>query len=891
MALLVLLTTGHVFAQSYREMVEADWLRQAEWAQSDPSAGEGGKRAKQAQPAPAMPAPTKFPTAAFLARARLLAADLKTAGVNTQPCEQALATIEAELKTLPADAAPQRQRELYLKTRWVMRRLAFSNPLLGFRELVFCKRFTQETYPDVCLNHMPWVSRPGGDLCVVTLAGPEGEPRVRALLSGALGPGHVHGMDLWWDATRVVFGYAKSKSNEPVKDFPGRLGHQHRLDNEPTHLFEIGIDGKNLRQLTDHRLWSDLDPTYLPNGAIGLVSERCGASLQCNEMDKDETSCNLYAMQSDGSCIRRLSVSKDGDYLPHCLDDGTIGYTRWEYEQRGWANIQSLWTVRPDGTGADAWFKQHLNNPWALEDFRSIPGTNNNKLVAIAAGHHTLAAGPVVIITPSDGMNDPRAIRIVTPGVHPPEGGMSGSPVDEGGVTDRGGFYMTPWPLSQKYFLASYSYSPAQTERAGYGLYLIDVFGAKELLYRDPGISCFVPIPLRPRPRPPLLADTTDPSKNFAVCSLTAAAFGMPGVEPRRARYLRILQGVQWPYDRKYGGQRYEPDAKGAENWNPTRVIGTVPLAADGSAHFKVPVDQAVYFQLLDENQMELRRMRSFISFQPGERRACVGCHETKAMAPPDSPFPTAMLRDPVDPLPPPWGASAMSFLRDVQPIFDRHCTGCHNGMKPAGGLDFSGGLTSTPGGRTRNLAYDTIFSRNLVARSNVNDDARITMPLAFGSHRSKLVEVLQSGVCSKRVKLSREEWLRLVTWIDLNGPYHDRFINKRQPRPAYDLPADRQLESAIAAVHATRCQACHKPADVTRLSWIDLRQPDHSLFLIAPLAKPSGGAQKCSQAVYKDSSDADYQAVRTLVRKAVEKAWQLPRRDLESLARLGGTP
>ncbi len=133
---------------------------------------------------------------------------------------------------------------------------------------------------------------------------------------------------------------------------------------------------------------------------------------------------------------------------------------------------------------------------------------------------------------------------------------------------------------------------------------------------------------------------------------------------------------------------------------------------------------------------------------------------------------------------------------------------------------------------------------------------------------------------------MSREEWLRLVTWIDVNGPYHDRFINKRQERPAYDLPADRQLESAIAAVHAKRCQACHKPADVTRLSWIDLRQPDRSLFLIAPLAKPAGGTGKCSEAVYSDTGDADYQAVCTLVRKAVEKAWQLPRRDLESVAR-----
>ena len=102
------------------------------------------------------------------------------------------------------------------------------------------------------------------------------------------------------------------------------------------------------------------------------------------------------------------------------------------------------------------------NEPWSLEDVHSIPGTNCNKLVAIAAGHHTLAAGPVVIITPSEGMNDSRAIRIVTLGVYPPEGGMSGSPVDEGGVADHGGFYMTPWPLSQKYFLGLLLDSPAR---------------------------------------------------------------------------------------------------------------------------------------------------------------------------------------------------------------------------------------------------------------------------------------------------------------------------------------------------------------------------------------------------------------------------------------------
>jgi hypothetical protein len=67
---------------------------------------------------------------------------------------------------------------------------------------------------------------------------------------------------------------------------------------EPIHIFEMNTDGSGLRQLTFGE-WSDLDPTYAANGDIIFVSERCGTSLQRNEYDKDETSCNLYVMKAD----------------------------------------------------------------------------------------------------------------------------------------------------------------------------------------------------------------------------------------------------------------------------------------------------------------------------------------------------------------------------------------------------------------------------------------------------------------------------------------------------------------------------------------------------------------------------------------------------------------
>ncbi len=835
------------------------------------------------------PVPMVFPTSEWLSRARAIAADVQAAGADvTGP----LADLEELAETMPPDpkagtVAERRQR--YLAVRRIVRQLALANPLLDFDKLLFVKRFTQETYPDVCLNHMPWVSRPGGDLCVLTFQGQDEAPLVQPILQGALGPGHVHGMDLNWDGRRIVFGYAKAATDAPPEGWlDRRTNFDLRRTVEPIHLFEVGVDGNGLRQLTDGE-WSDLDPTYAPNDEIVFVSERCGASLQCNEYDKDETSCNLYVCRPDGSDIRHMSVSKDGDYLPHTLADGTIGYTRWEYQERGWANIQSIWFIRPDGTGADALFKQHLNNPWAIEDARSIPDSETSQLAAIACGHHTLAAGPVVVVTPSVAMNDPAAIRIVTPGVHPPEGGMSGTAVDEGGVDDHGGFYMQPWPLSDRHFLVSYCYG-SQTDPTGYALYLIDVFGTKELLYRSSEISCFHPMPLRPRTRPPILPDTTDRSLDYAVCSLADVTRGVDGIAPGEAKYLRIAHRLQWPYDNTHGGSRYAEKAS-PNNWTPARILGTVPIDADGSAYLKVPADVPVYFQLLDADGMELRRMRSFISFQPGESRGCVGCHETRAEAPLAVPFPTATIRDPVSPTPPPWGDRAISFLRDVQPVFDKHCVGCHGGLKPGGGLDFSGGLTASPprgpgyaqpiAGYGHNRAFETIIANKLVAWSEVNGDASITQPLAQGSRKSRLVEVLRSGACADRVNLSEDDWTRLVTWIDVNAPYHDRFVNKRLPEPAYSLADDEQLLQKIQAVHARRCAGCHETQTVTRADWVDLRAPEKSLFLAAPLT------DACSK-TYANTSDPDYVVVLGLVREAVERSWRRPRRDLAALEQPG---
>ena len=611
-------------------------------------------------------------------------------------------------------------------------------------------------------------------------------------------------------------------------------------------------------------------------------------------------------MSPDGQNIRRLSANKDGDYLPHILADGSVCYTRWEYHERSWAYIQAPWFIRPDGTGADALFKQTLRQSWAIEDARSIPGSG--KLVAVAAGHHTLAAGPVVIVDHALGINTPQAIAIVTPLIKPPEGGMDGRPVPQGGVPGASGFLLsTLGALGDHIFSLSHLRPRARPQ--GLRPLLIDVFGNKELLYRDPDISCSLPIPLRPRTRPPVCSPVQNPSLPFAVCSVSDASFGAPGLGPRpgpvhpggRTGRLALRQ------------TRAAASATAKTTVTADRAPTSRTCSIDARAHFggcaggprrqralcRAP-DTAVYFQLLDENRMELRRMRSFISFQPAKTAAVWAAMSPglpRLPRPPRQPPVPAAIQPPL--IPPPWGPSRpVSFLRDIQP---RVSTGIApraiRASKPAGGLDFQSGLTSHDPdipGYGHNRAYDTLVQKGLVARSAARaQDASVTPPLAYGARRSRLMAVLAASPHRERANLSPEDRLRLSMWIDANAPYHDEFVDKRPETAPYDLAADTALAAALTALHTRRCAPCHTPAAISSPSWINLQSPEKTLFLTAPMPQAKGGLGRCGSGGYTGVEDADYLEARRLARQAAAKAWQSPRRDLRILAseRAAGAP
>jgi hypothetical protein len=71
-----------------------------------------------------------------------------------------------------------------------------------------------------------------------------------------------------------------------------------------------------------------------------------------------------------------------------------------------------------------------------------------------------------------------------------------------------------------------------------------------------------------------------------------------------------------------------------------------------------------------------------------------------------------------------------------------------------------------------------------LIALADRFGGAEVTAPRAFGSARSKLIRtLLDDKVHRDEVKMARQDWVALVTWVDLNAPYFDTYANKETTR------------------------------------------------------------------------------------------------------------
>jgi hypothetical protein len=163
----------------------------------------------------------------------------------------------------------------------------------------------------------------------------------------------------------------------------------------------------------------------------------------------------------------------------------------------------------------------------------------------------------------------------------------------------------------------------------------------------------------------------------------------MEGIERGEIKRLLVLESLPKPINFTGG---MDPLTYGG-SFTLERVLGTVPVHPDGSAVIELPALRSVFFVALDENDMAVKRMHSFLTVQPGEVTGCVGCHEPRTESlPAGSRWRRCRRRpsriEPIEDCP-----GRVRFPRDIQPILDRLCVDCHGyqatdpraGRTPAG--------------------------------------------------------------------------------------------------------------------------------------------------------------------------------------------------------------
>ncbi|MHC4253462.1 MAG: HzsA-related protein, partial [Planctomycetota bacterium] len=366
--------------------------------------------------------------------------------------------------------------------------------------------------------------------------------------------------------------------------------------------------------------------------------------------------------------------------------------------------------------------------------------------------------------------------------------------------SQRGGqVYGTPWPLSEDYYLCVYdsSMKPGAGRqgrrhvRGNYGIYLLDTFGNKVLVYRDPAIACQSPMPLRPRRRPHLMPEMVRrPNGNGNGNGNGTAAGGGTLLPPAEAtlgvvdvyrslkpwpegtsiKALRVYQII--PMSVPSGGPPHEiglrlPGNEGSDSVILARyVLGTVPVEEDGSAHFTVPARRELFFQALDERGLAVQSMRSSTYLQPGERLVCQGCHEPRHGSPVRDKPPIALRRAPSTLKPDVDGSNPFSYPRLVQPVLDKHCVECHKkNPKKAPRLD------RKVIRRGRNKWYASYHSLAPKYGFYRYGDRYRTTPGRFGARASKLFAHLEKG--HKKLKLPEEDLHRITLWLDSSSIFY----------------------------------------------------------------------------------------------------------------------
>ena len=624
--------------------------------------------------------------------------------------------------------------------KWATDALLKNNPLIGDNDWVVIKRDPKTIAKGLPAN---WQGNTSitrhkhshkDELCTVKVGDPSSLKSVLADKNYNV----IADLDVDYDGKKVMFSTIDEKNR--------------------WQLCEIAPSTKKVSNVSPriHDGVDAYDGIYLPNGKVMFLSTACHVGVPC--VGGSDYVANLYTMDPKAgdekavdATIRQLTYEQDADWMPVVLENGRILYTRWEYVDNSHYFSRIVMHMNPDGTAQSAFYGSTSYWPNSLFYCRQIPG-DPNKFVGIVSGHHGIArAGELHLFDVSKGTKEDQG-RVHR---YPNFGREYVARTLDELVADAHPLFLHPYPLSEKYIMAS-----MRPNGKNYGIYLVDAFDNMVPVLVSKDADFFEPMPLAARKKPNEIMDKTNPDLDYGYVFLNDIYKG-EGLKDVPRGAVKSLRVIEYFYAYRNMGSHDVVSNEGS--WDIKRIHGTVPVEPDGSALFKIPANRPMAIQPLDKDGKALALMRTWFTVMPGETQSCVGCHESQGMTPSTAPAmasrkPPSEIKEFIGPV------RGYSFIRDVQPVLDKYCVGCHDGSTP-GRPVFARDAKPT----WHNFPRAYLDLNKFCRRSGPECNQNMLVPMEFNADTSTLMHLLKKG--HQGVKLDKQSMDILITWMDLNVP------------------------------------------------------------------------------------------------------------------------
>lgn len=360
-------------------------------------------------------------------------------------------------------------------------------------------------------------------------------------------------------------------------------------------IWQVRRNGSGLKQLVKRNadcvspLWAGplfhLDDTETSDQILFVSTE----SMQSGHPDNVYS---LYACDTTGHRVTRITHNPYSDYNPTVLPNGRVVYTGWREADSSLHS--SLQAVSIDGTDLMPFYGNF--EPPRIKEMAAA-SANERVYFIEAEQSDALGGGALSYVS--------RRRPLKTHAVL---------------TQEKNGFYTSPCPLPDGGLLASYRRAE---EDSCYGVYRLSPDSGERIatVRQTPGWHCVDTQVLAPRDKVRGRATVVDVRAKVGVFYCLDVYQSdrpeMQGVPRGTVKTVQVLQGNE-------------------AQLGTSKVLGSAPVEPDGSFQIEVPADVPLALQLLNEKGQTIAAQKTWTWVKPRENRGCIGCHEDRELAPPN---------------------------------------------------------------------------------------------------------------------------------------------------------------------------------------------------------------------------------------------------------------